>query len=55
MKISTKGRYALRMMIDIAEHSAQGTVSIMSLYNSVGRICPTTKKSTHDFARKCFF
>ena len=28
MKISTKGRYALRMMIDIAEHDADGFVSL---------------------------
>ena len=28
MKVSTKGRYALRMMIDIAEHGATGRVSI---------------------------
>ena len=28
MKISTKGRYAIRLMIDIAEHSDGGNVSI---------------------------
>lgn len=28
MKISTKGRYALRLMLDIAEHSSGGNVSI---------------------------
>ena len=28
MMISTKGRYALRMMIDIAEHGADGLVSV---------------------------
>ncbi len=31
MKISTKGRYALRMMIDIAEHSADERVSIKEI------------------------
>ena len=28
MKISTKGRYAIRLMIDIAEHEKNGNVSI---------------------------
>ena len=28
MKISTKGRYAIRLMIDIAEHSDGGNISI---------------------------
>ena len=28
MKISTKGRYAIRLMIDIAEHEKVGNVSI---------------------------
>ena len=31
MKVSTKGRYALRMMIDIAEHSASEWVSIRDI------------------------
>ncbi len=28
MKISTKGRYALRMLLDLAEHSADGYVAL---------------------------
>lgn len=28
MKISTKGRYAVRLMLDIAQHSAEGNVSL---------------------------
>ncbi|GHT02331.1 AsnC family transcriptional regulator [Synergistales bacterium] len=28
MKISTKGRYALRMLLDIAEHESEGYVSL---------------------------
>ena len=31
MKISTKGRYALRLMIDIAEHSGEGYVSLKDI------------------------
>lgn len=31
MKISTKGRYALRMMLDIAEHSDQGNVTLTDI------------------------
>lgn len=33
MKISTKGRYAIRLMIDIAEHSSNGNVSIKEVAN----------------------
>ena len=28
MKISTKGRYALRMMLDLAEHQKDGYVAL---------------------------
>ena len=31
MKISTKGRYALRLMIDVAEHSGEGYVSLKDI------------------------
>ena len=31
MKISTKGRYAVRMMLDIAEHADEGKVSLRSV------------------------
>ena len=36
MKMSTKGRYALRMMIDIAEHGAEGRVSIKDISERQG-------------------
>ena len=31
MKISTKGRYALRLMIDLAENQDQGNVSLKDI------------------------
>ena len=31
MKISTKGRYALRMLLDLAEHSGEGFISIKEI------------------------
>ena len=31
MKISTKGRYALRMMIDLAEHQEEGFISLKDI------------------------
>lgn len=31
MKISTKGRYALRMMIDIAQHQDEGKISLKDI------------------------
>ncbi|MDO4467201.1 MAG: Rrf2 family transcriptional regulator [Bacillota bacterium] len=31
MKISTKGRYALRMMIDIAQHQEEGKISLKDI------------------------
>ena len=31
MKISTKGRYALRMMIDLAEHKDEGYISLKDI------------------------
>ena len=36
MKISTKGRYALRMMIDIAEHGANEWVPIKDISERQG-------------------
>ena len=31
MKISTKGRYALRMLLDLAEHQEQGFISLKEI------------------------
>ena len=31
MKISTKGRYALRMMLDLAEHQQNGFVALKDI------------------------
>lgn len=31
MKISTRGRYALRMLIDLAQHQADGTVTLKEI------------------------
>lgn len=33
MKISTKGRYALRMMVDLAQHQGDGYVSLKDIAN----------------------
>ena len=36
MKISTKGRYALRLMLDLAMHTDEGCVSIKSVAQRQG-------------------
>ena len=36
MKISTKGRYALRMLIDLAEHSNDGFISLKDIAERQG-------------------
>ncbi len=36
MKISTKGRYAIRMMVDLAEHQADGFVSLKDVADRQG-------------------
>ena len=36
MKISTKGRYALRLMLDIAEHGEDGPVSLRDVAKRQG-------------------
>ncbi|GHS90726.1 hypothetical protein AGMMS49957_17320 [Synergistales bacterium] len=36
MKISTKGRYALRMLLDIAEHESEGYVSLKEVAERQG-------------------
>ncbi len=33
MKLSTKGRYGLRALVDLAVHSEEGIVSIQSIAN----------------------
>ena len=33
MKISTKGRYALRVMIDLAQHQGEGYISLRDVAN----------------------
>ena len=32
MKISTKGRYALRMLLDLAEHENNGFISLKEIH-----------------------
>ena len=36
MKISTKGRYALRMMLDLAEHQGDGYVALKDIARRQG-------------------
>ena len=36
MKISTKGRYALRMLIDLAEHQSEGFISLKDIAERQG-------------------
>lgn len=36
MKVSTKGRYAIRLMLDIAQHSGEGNVSIKEVSERQG-------------------
>mgnify|MGYP000326383139 CR=1 FL=1 len=36
MKISTKGRYALRMMLDLAEHQGDGYVALKDIAQRQG-------------------
>lgn len=36
MRISTKGRYAIRMMLDIAQHSGEGNVSLKDVSKRQG-------------------
>ena len=36
MKISTKGRYALRMLVDLAEHQGAGFVTLKDIANRQG-------------------
>lgn len=36
MKISTKGRYALRMLIDLAEHQGEGYISLKEISERQG-------------------
>lgn len=34
MKISTKGRYALRMLLDLAEHQTDGYIALKDITNT---------------------
>ena len=36
MKISTKGRYALRMLLDLAEHQSQGYITLKDIAKRQG-------------------
>lgn len=52
MKISTKGRYALRMLIDLAEHSSSGFIALKDIAERQGiskkyleQIVPVLNKS----------
>ncbi len=36
MKISTKGRYALRMLIDLAEHNNEGFIALKDIAERQG-------------------
>lgn len=36
MKISTKGRYALRMMVDLAQHKNEGFIALKDIANRQG-------------------
>ena len=36
MKISTKGRYALRMLVDVAQHQSSGTVTLKEIAGRQG-------------------
>ena len=36
MKISTKGRYALRMLVDLAEHRAEGYIALKDIAERQG-------------------
>ena len=36
MKISTKGRYALRMLLDLAEHQSEGYIALKDIAAKTG-------------------
>lgn len=38
MKISTKGRYALRMLLDLAEHQSQGFITLKDIAKRQGSL-----------------
>ena len=35
MKISTKGRYALRMLLDLAEHQSEGYIALKGYFQKI--------------------
>ena len=45
MKISTKGRYALRMMLDLAAHQGDGYVALKDIAQRQEQIVPMLSKS----------
>ena len=47
MKISTKGRYALRMLVDVAQHQSSGTVTLKEIAERQG----ISKKYLEQIAR----
>ena len=54
MKISTKGRYALRMMIDLAQHRGKGFIALKDIAERQGiskkyleQIVPMFSKTNH--------
>ena len=38
MKVSTRGRYALRLMIDLAQHRDEGYISLKEISGQAGRL-----------------
>ena len=50
MKISTKGRYALRMLCDLALHYEDGFISLKDIAErqSISRLCHLLHKYQHE-------
>ena len=42
MNVTSKGRYALRIMIDLAQHSEDGYISLKTVSDRLGLSMPTT-------------
>ena len=61
MKISTKGRYVLRMLIDLAEHQGDGYIPLKEIAQRQGvskkyleQIVPMLNKSTYCVTPEAF-